>query len=162
MVSSPCCPRDSQESSPALHFKSINSSVLSLLYGPTLISIHDCWKDYSLDYTEFCRQSGVFAFNTLSRFVTILVPRSNSLLISWLQSTSTVILEHKKEKKSITASTFTPSIFHEVVGLDAMIFSFKPAFSLSVQERGRACHGSIRSRLAGATARLHLQGAGGV
>ena len=54
---SPCCPSDSQESSPALQFKSINSSVLSLLYGPTLISIHDCWKDYNLDYTDFCRQS---------------------------------------------------------------------------------------------------------
>ena len=44
LVWSPCSPRDSQESSPILQFQSINSLVLSLLYGPTLISIHDYWK----------------------------------------------------------------------------------------------------------------------
>ena len=42
-------PRDSQESSPTPQFKSINSSVLSFLYSPTLISIYDYWKNYSLD-----------------------------------------------------------------------------------------------------------------
>ena len=42
-------PRDSQESSPTPHFKSINSSVLSFLYSPTLTSIHDYWKNHSLD-----------------------------------------------------------------------------------------------------------------
>ena len=46
---SPCCPRNSQEYSPTPQFKSINSSVLSLLYSPTLISIHDYWKNHSLD-----------------------------------------------------------------------------------------------------------------
>ena len=46
---SPCSPRDSQESSPTPQFKSINSSVLSLLYGPTLTSIHDYWKNHILD-----------------------------------------------------------------------------------------------------------------
>ena len=45
----PCSPRDSQESSPTPQFKSINSSVLSFLYSPTLISIHDHWKNHSLD-----------------------------------------------------------------------------------------------------------------
>ena len=45
----PCRPRDSQESSPTLQFKSINSSVLSFLYSPTLTSIHDHWKNHSLD-----------------------------------------------------------------------------------------------------------------
>ena len=44
LVWSPCCPRDSQESSPTLHFKSINSSALSLLYGPTLTFAHDYCK----------------------------------------------------------------------------------------------------------------------
>ena len=48
-VWSPCCSRDSQESSPAPQFKSTNSSVLSLLYGATLTSIHDHWKNHSLD-----------------------------------------------------------------------------------------------------------------
>ena len=44
-----CSPRDSQESSPAPQFKSISSLVLSLLYGPTLTSIHDYWKNHSCD-----------------------------------------------------------------------------------------------------------------
>ena len=48
-VGSPCSPRDSQESSPTPHFKSINSSVLSFLHSPTLTSIHDHWKNHSLD-----------------------------------------------------------------------------------------------------------------
>ena len=45
----PCSPRDSQESSPTPQFKSINSSALSLLHSPTLTSIHDHWKNHSLD-----------------------------------------------------------------------------------------------------------------
>ena len=49
LVGSPCSPRDSQESSPTPQFKSINSSALSFRYGPTLTSIHDYWKNYSLD-----------------------------------------------------------------------------------------------------------------
>ena len=49
LVGSPCCPRDSQESSPTPWFKSINSSVLIFLYSPTLTSIHDHWKNHSLD-----------------------------------------------------------------------------------------------------------------
>ena len=46
---SPCTPRDSQESSPTPQFKSINSSALILLHSPTLTSIHDHWKNHSLD-----------------------------------------------------------------------------------------------------------------
>ena len=49
LVGSPCSPRDSQGSSPTPQFKSINSSVLSFLYSPTLTSIHDYWKNYNLD-----------------------------------------------------------------------------------------------------------------
>ena len=49
LVGSPCSPRDSQESSPTPQFKSINSSALSLLHSPTLTSIHDHWKNHSLD-----------------------------------------------------------------------------------------------------------------
>ena len=49
LVGSPCSPRDSQESSPAPQFKSINSSALSFLHSPTLTSIHDHWKNRSLD-----------------------------------------------------------------------------------------------------------------
>ena len=49
LVWSPCSPRDSQESFPTPQFKSINSSVLSFLYGPTLISTPDYWKDCNFD-----------------------------------------------------------------------------------------------------------------
>ena len=49
LVGSPCSPRDSQESSPTPQFKCINSSVLSFLHSPTLTSIHDHWKNHSLD-----------------------------------------------------------------------------------------------------------------
>ena len=74
-------------------------------------------------------------FNMLSRLVIAFLPRSKYLLISWLQSPSAVILEHKKIK-SVTVSTVSPSIFHGVMGPDAMILvfwmlSFKPVFSLS-------------------------------
>ena len=53
---------DSQESSPTPQFKSINSSALSLLHSPTLTSIHDPWKNHSLDETDLCWQSNVSAF----------------------------------------------------------------------------------------------------
>ena len=74
-------------------------------------------------------------FNMLSRCVIALFSRSKHLLISWLQSPSTVILELKKIKP-ITVSIFSPSVGHEVMGPDAMIYifwilSFKPASSLS-------------------------------
>ena len=62
LVGSPCSPRGSQESSPMPQFKSINSSALSFLYSPTLISIHDHWKNHSLDQTDLCWQSNVSAF----------------------------------------------------------------------------------------------------
>ena len=49
LVGSPCCPRDSQDSSPIPQFKSVNSSALSFLYSPTLTSIHDYRKNHSFD-----------------------------------------------------------------------------------------------------------------
>ena len=62
-------------------------------------------------------------FNMLSRFVIAFLPRSKHHLISWLQSPSAVILEPKKIK-SVTVSTVSPSICHEVMGPDAMIVIF--------------------------------------
>ena len=62
-------------------------------------------------------------FHMLSRLVITFLPRSKHLLISWLQSPSTVILEPKKIK-SDTVSTVSPSISHEVMGPDAMILVF--------------------------------------
>ena len=74
-------------------------------------------------------------FKMLSRLVITFLPRSKHLLISWLQSPSAVILESKKIK-SATVSTISVSIYHEVMGPDAMIIifrmlNFKPTFSLS-------------------------------
>ena len=73
-------------------------------------------------------------FNMLSRFVIAFLPRSKRLVILWLQSMSALILEPKKIK-SVTVSTFSPSIYHQVMEPDTMIFvfwmlSFKPAFTL--------------------------------
>ena len=73
-------------------------------------------------------------FNMLSRLVITFLPRNKHLLISWLQSPSVVILEPPKIK-SLTVSIVSPSISHEVMGLDAMILlfqmlSFQPTFSL--------------------------------
>ena len=71
-------------------------------------------------------------FNMLSRLVIAFLPMNKHLLISWLRSPSAVILEPKKIK-SDTVSIVSPSICHEVMGPDAMIFvflmlSFKPVF----------------------------------
>ena len=52
----PCCPRDSQESSPTPQFKNVNSLALSFLYDPTFTSIHDYWKNHSFDKTDLCQQ----------------------------------------------------------------------------------------------------------
>ena len=62
-------------------------------------------------------------FNMVSEFVIAFLPRSKRLLISWLQSPSSVILEPKKIK-SVTVFIVSPSVCHEVMGLDAMIFIF--------------------------------------
>ena len=62
-------------------------------------------------------------FNMLSRFAITFLPRNEHLLISWLQSPSTVILEPPKIK-SATVPNISPSICHEVMGPDAMIFVF--------------------------------------
>ena len=62
LVGSPCNPRDSQESSPIPQFESINFSVLSFLHSPTLTSIHDYWKNHSLDQRDLCWQNNVSGF----------------------------------------------------------------------------------------------------
>ena len=62
LAGSPCSLMDSQESSPAPQFKGINSSALSLLYGPVLTSIHEYWKHHSFTYTDLCWQSNLSIF----------------------------------------------------------------------------------------------------
>ena len=83
---------------------------------------------------DLCWQSNVSAFQ-YAMFVITFLPRSKRLLISWLQSPSAVILELRKIK-SDTVFTVSPSICHDVMGVDAMILvfwmlSFKPTLSLS-------------------------------
>ena len=75
----------------------------------------------ALTMQAFVSRVTALLFKILSRFVIVFLPRSNHLLISWPQST--VILEPKK-RKSVTTSTFSPSISHEVMGPDVMDLSF--------------------------------------
>ena len=79
-----CCPRNSQESSPAPQFKGINSLALCLLYGPALTSICDLGKTIGLSIWTFVGRVMSLLFKTLSRFSMAFLPRSNCSLISWL------------------------------------------------------------------------------
>ena len=80
-------------------------------------------KNIPLTIQTFVSKVISLLFNMLSRFVRVFLPKSKCLLISHLQSLCTVILEPTKIK-SVTISIFSPSIRHEVVGLDAMILVF--------------------------------------
>ena len=80
-------------------------------------------KTIALTIQTFVGKVMSLLFKTLSRFVIGFLPRSSCLLISWLQSPSTVILEPKK-MKSFTVAIVSPSICHEVMRPDAMIFIF--------------------------------------
>ena len=84
LIWSPCCPRDSQESSPAPQFEGINCLALNLLYGPTLTSIHDYKKNHSLTTWTIVVKVMSLLFNTWSRFDIGFLPRSKRLLILWL------------------------------------------------------------------------------
>ena len=112
-----------------------HSSEASILWCSAFFIAHISYlyittgKTISFHYTDLCWQSDV------SRLVIAFLPRSKHLLILWLQSPSAVILEPPKIK-SLTVSTVSPSICHEVMGPDAMmlvfwVLSFKPTFSLS-------------------------------
>ena len=99
---------------------------------------HPCMttgKTIALTRWTFVGKVMSLLFNILSRLVIAFLPRSKCLLISWLQSPSVVILEPPKIK-SLTILIFSPSICHELMGLDTMILvfsmlSFKPTFPLS-------------------------------
>ena len=96
-------------------------------------------KSIALTRRTFVGKVMSLLFNMLSRLVITFLPRTKHLLISWLQSPSAVILEPTK----IKSVTLSPSICHEVMGMDAMILvfqmlSFKPTFPspLSLSSRG--------------------------
>ena len=80
-------------------------------------------KTIALTRWTFADQVMSLLFNMLSRLVIAFLPRSKHLLISWLQSPSAVILEPKKIK-SVSVSIVSPSVYHEMMGPDVMIFVF--------------------------------------
>ena len=79
-----CSPRDFQESSLESQFKSTNSLALSFLYGPTLTSVHDYWKNHGFDCKDFIDKMTSLLFNMLSRFVIAFHPRSKNLLLDYM------------------------------------------------------------------------------
>ena len=138
------CPRDSQESSPKPQFKSISSSVLSLLSQflgmwacEANLDVRSHIYTWVLDNTKalaiqtFVGKVMPVVCNMLSSFVIVFLPKGKCFffcflfffLISWLQLLSAVILEPKKIK-SVTVCIVSPCIWHEVMGLDAMILVF--------------------------------------
>ena len=104
-------------------------------------------KTTALTVQTFVGKVMSLLFTTLSRFVTAFLLRSKRLLILWLQSQSTVILEPKKIK-SVTVPTFSPSFCHEVMGLEAsqvaLVVKNPPANAGDVRDLG-SIPGSGRS-----------------
>ena len=93
------------------------------MYGPVSHVCLTTEKSIALTRRPFVGKMMSLLFNTLSGFVIAFLPKSKHLLTLWLPSPSAVILEPPKIK-SVTTSTFSQSICHEMMGLDAMIFYF--------------------------------------
>ena len=146
-VSAAVLPMNTQDWSPLgwTSWISLLSKGLSRVSSNTTVQKHQffnfhihTWlleKTIALTKQTFVGKVMCLLFNMLSRLVITFLPRSKHLLISWLQSPSSVILEPRKIKPA-TVYTVSPSICHELMGLDAMILvfwmlSFKPTFSLS-------------------------------
>ena len=96
MVGSLRSPEDSQESSPTLQFKSINSLALNFFMVQLSHSYMTAGKTIALTKQTFVGKVTSLLFNMLSRLVIAFLPRSKRLLVSWLQSPSSEILEPKK------------------------------------------------------------------
>ena len=106
-----------------------HSSKASILQHSAFFIVHlshpymTTGKTIALTRQTFVGKVMSLLFNMLSRFVTAFLPRSKCLLISWLQSPSAVIFKSPKIK-SDTVSIVSPSVYHEVMGPDAMILCF--------------------------------------
>ena len=107
-----------------VHCKDFSCHCASLYEEDPLASLSgdsECTRDFCPTPGKLSKSSlGMVSFSYLSTSVIAFLPRSKPLLISWLQSPSAVILEPKK----IKSDTVSPSICHEVIGQDAMIFVF--------------------------------------
>ena len=105
-----------------------HSSKASVLWHSAFFTVqlsHPCVTTGKTTLTRWASVGKVMSllFNVLCRFFIALLPRTKYLLISWLQSPPAVILEPKKYSLSLV-STDSPSIYHEVMGPDAMILDF--------------------------------------
>ena len=98
--------------------------MLSFFFSPTLTSIYDYWKTIALTKWTFVGKVMFLPFTMLSRLAIALLLRGKCLLISWLKSPSAVIFGAPPKIKSFTVSIASPSICHEVMGLNAMILAF--------------------------------------
>ena len=110
-----------------LQYHSLKASILwhsAIFMVQFLHSYVTTGKTITLTRQTFVGTVMSLLFNTLSSFVVAFLLKSKCLLILWLQSPSTVILEPKK-RKYVTVSTFSPSIFYEMMGPDAMILVFQ-------------------------------------
>ena len=125
-----------------------HSSKASILQCSAFFKVHfshpymTTGKTTALTRQSFVEKVMSLLFNMLSMLVITFLPRSEHLLISWLQSPSAVILELRKIK-SATVSTVFPSICHEVLGPDVMIFvfwmlSFRPTFHSPLSPSSRS------------------------
>ena len=109
--------------------------MLSLFYGPALTSIYDYWKDYSFDSTDLCWQSDVSAFQYALLVVHSFSSKEQASFN--FMAAATICSDFGAKKINfVTVRIVSPSICHEMMGLDAMILiflmlNFKPAFSLS-------------------------------
>ena len=109
-----------------LQHHSLKASILPStppFYCPALTSYMSSGKTIALTIWTFVGKVMTLLLNRLSRFVIAFLPRSKCLLILWLPSPPTVILEPKKIK-FVTVSIFSPSLCHEVMDPDALIFIF--------------------------------------
>ena len=121
--------------------KGINSSVLSLLYGPLLTSIHDYWKTIALTRWTFVSKVMSLLFNILSRFVISFLQRRKHLLILWLQVPSAVIFSSVQFSCSVVSDSLR---HHELQHARPPVHHQLPEFTqIHVRRAGDAiqpCH----------------------
>ena len=135
LVGSACSPRDSRVFSNTRVQKHHFFGTQLSLWSNSHIHTWLLKKTIALTRWTFVSKVMPLLYHMLSRLIITFHPRSKCLLMSWLRSPFAVIVEMKKIK-SFTVSIVSPSICHEVMGLDARIFVFwmlhlKPGFSLS-------------------------------
>ena len=102
-------------------FFSAQTSLWSNSYIYTLIT----WKTTALTIQSFVGKVMSLLFNMLSRFIIGFIPRSKWLLVSWLQSSPSLVILEPKKTKSDTASNFSHSICHKVMGPEKMMLVFE-------------------------------------